>query len=61
MSTAVIFMMDDNTANLPSNQRVNYFTQVLRKIEAIDKKYAKINKLRKQGLKKEAIEIVRNA
>ena len=53
--------MDDNTANLPSNQRVNYFTQVLRKIEAIDKKYAKINKLRKQGLKKEAIEIVRNA
>ena len=34
-------MVDNNSTMLPNNKRVNYFTQVLRQIEAIDRQYVK--------------------
>ena len=43
------------------NKKVNYFTQVLRQIEKIDRDFAKEQKRRKMGLKQEAIDIVERA
>ena len=43
------------------NKKVNYFTQVLRQIEKIDRDFAKEQKRRKMGLKQEAIDIVEKA
>ena len=43
------------------NKKVNYFTQVLRQIEKIDRDFAKEQKKRKMGLKQEAIDIVEKA
>ena len=43
------------------NKKVNYFTQVLRQIEKIDRDFAKEQKKRKMGLKQEAIDIVERA
>ena len=52
-------MIDDK--KMIGNRKVNYFTQVLRQIEKIDRDFAKEQKRRKLGFKQEAMEIVDRA
>ena len=60
--TAVIFLDDKpQGGKVQSGRKVNYYTSILRQIEQIDKNYVKEQKLRKQGLKSEALEIVNQA
>ena len=58
-NTAIVFMVDE--PEMTAGKKINYFTQVLRKIEMIDRSFAKEHKQRKMGLKQEALEIIQHA
>jgi len=60
-NTAVIFVLDSPKKGAAFQPKVNYFTQVLRQIETIDRGYAKDKKMRKKGLHPEDVELIKKA
>ena len=58
-STAIVFFGEG--ISLQPGEKVNYFAQVMRAIDGIDRKHQREAKARKQGVKKEALEVLKRA